>query len=127
MRNLRRQRVDATVLGAATILALAMGGGPQATVPTERFETAEPPADATSQTGAERYVGVWMSEDDTVRLDIAADGSYERSVAGRKRSARGVYRVSGTDLLLRDESGVRTTVTTGDHWLQMAGYRLTRI
>src|SRR4051794_7061702 len=124
MRNLRRQRIDATVLGAATILALAMGGGPQSTVPTERFETAEPPAVATSEAGAQRFVGVWMSEDDTVRLDVAADGSYERSVAGRRESARGVYHTSGTALLLCDEGGVGTTVTIGDGWLEMAGYRM---
>jgi hypothetical protein len=127
MPTLRSRGFDATILGAASLLALAMGGSPEATPATERFETASPPAASAEQGGAARFFGVWMNADNTVRLDVASDGSFERSIVGRKRSARGVYMVSGTRLLLRDESGVRTTVTSGPGYLEMAGYQLARI
>jgi hypothetical protein len=128
MRTSRRPRIDATILGAASILAIAMGGsGATETVPTERFETAQPPAVAVQKDGAAQFVGVWMTDDNKVRLDIAADGSFERGIVGRKKSARGTYLVSGTRLLLRDESGVRTTVSFGDGHAVMAGYELARI
>jgi hypothetical protein len=39
-----------------------------------------------------------------VRLDVSADGTYARSVVGRKQAACGNYRVQGTSLLLVDES-----------------------
>jgi hypothetical protein len=77
--------------------------------------------------GAGAYVGVWLSADDTVRLDISADGTYERSIVGRRRSARGMYRVDGTSLRLVDESGIRTTVTSSNGGLEMAGYQLEKI
>ncbi len=125
MRTSRGPRIDSTILGAATVLALALGSsGGQA---TQHFETVAEPAVAASQPGAGAYVGVWMSADDTVRLDISTDGTYARSVTGRKQAARGLYQLDGTTLRLRDESGVRTTVTTVPGGLEMAGHVLARI
>jgi|tagenome__1003787_1003787.scaffolds.fasta_scaffold20023312_2 hypothetical protein len=126
MRTYCGPRVDATVLGAATLLALAFGGTGGAAEATDRFRTVPAPAVAAAN-DAKAYTGVWLSSGDTVRLDISADGTYERSVAGRKKAARGRYRVAGTSLLLVDESGVRTTVTGADGLLEMAGYRLRRV
>ena len=125
MRTFRGPRIDATILGAASLLALAMARGGTAEA-TERFQTVPPPAVAVRPSVA-AFVGIWMSADDTVRLDVSADGTYERSVAGRKESARGTYRVDGTVLLLRDESGIRTTVTSVNGALEMAGHRLEKI
>ena len=122
MRTFRGPRVDATIFGMTTLFALALGSDSGAEA-TERFQTTPAPAVAVTN-GAGAYVGVWLTTDDKVRLDVSADGTYERSIAGRKRSARGVYRVSGTSLLLIDESGIRTTVTSADGALEMAGYRL---
>jgi Agrobacterium tumefaciens protein Atu4866 len=127
MRTYRGPRIDATILGAATVLALALGSSGGEAEATQRFETVPAPAVATSQQGAEAYVGVWMSADDTVRLDISADGTYARTVTGRKQAARGLYQLDGTTLRLRDESGVRTTVTTVPGGLEMAGYVLAKI
>jgi hypothetical protein len=125
MRIFRCPRIDATILGAAALLAL--GTGTRATAEaTEHFRMPPPAAVAVSQDGAAGYVGVWMSADDTLRLDIAADGTYERSVLGRKKSALGYYHVDGTSLQLRDDSGVRTTVTSANGKLKMAGYELAR-
>jgi hypothetical protein len=126
MRTNRRPRIDATVLGAASLLALALGSTGGSTPVTERFVTVKAPAVAVAN-GAGAYVGVWMSADDTVRLDISADSTYERSIIGRKRTARGRYHVHGTSLVLDDESGVRTTVTGTPTGLLMAGYDLSRI
>jgi len=115
-------RVDTTILGAATLLALAMGNG---SGPTE-FEFAPPPAAATADADAARYAGVWLSADGTVRLALQTDGTYERSVAGRKRAARGTYRVAGTEVLLRDDNGLRTTAAVSGDALDMAGHQLHR-
>jgi hypothetical protein len=122
MRIYHGPRIDATILGAASLLALAMAGGGTAEA-TERFRTVPPPAVAVKPAAA-AFVGVWLSADDTVRLDVSADGTYERTVVGRKQPARGTYRVAGTSLLLRDDSGVRTTVTSVAGGLEMAGHRL---
>ena len=113
-------RIDTTILGAATLLALAMGNG---SGPTE-FEFAPPPAAVTAD--AARYAGVWLSADGTVRLVLAPDGTYERSVAGRKRAARGTYRVTGAEVLLRDDNGLRTTAALSGDTLDMAGHQLHR-
>jgi hypothetical protein len=125
MRPYRGPRIDATILGAVSLIALAMGSGTAQA--TRRFETVPPPAVAVRETGADRFVGVWLSADDTVRLDISADGTYARSIAGRRLPARGRYLVRGASLLLEDESGKRTTVTGVPGGLEAAGYRLSRI
>jgi hypothetical protein len=126
MRTYRGPRIDATILGAASLLALAMCGVGGTAEATGRFQNVQTPA-VTVANGAEAYVGVWLSADDTVRLDISADGTYERSIDGRKKSARGMYRVDGTSLRLVDESGIRTTVTSSNGGLEMAGYQLEKI
>ena len=125
MRTYRGPRIDATILGAASLLTLAMAGGGTAEA-TERFQTVPPPAVAVKPSVA-AFVGIWMSADDEVRLDVSADGTYERTVVGRRKPARGTYRVDGTALLLRDESGICTTVTSVNGALEMAGYRLAKI
>jgi hypothetical protein len=125
MRPYRGPRIDATILGAVSLIAFAMGSGTAQA--TRRFETVAPPAVAVRETGADRFVGVWLSADDTVRLDISADGTYARSIVGRRLPARGTYHVRGTSLLLEDESGIRTTVTGVPGGLEVAGYRLSRI
>jgi putative ligand-binding protein with streptavidin-like fold len=123
MRTFCGPRVDATIFGMATLLALALGGRDDSPETTERFQTEPAPAVAVTN-GATAYVGVWLTVDDQVRLDVSADGTYERSIVGRKQSARGLYRVAGSSLLLVDESGIRTTVTSVNGGLEMAGYHL---
>jgi hypothetical protein len=128
MRTYRGPRIDAMILGMATVLALALGRSGGEAEATQRFETVPAPAVAVSEKGAEAYVGVWMSPDDTVRLDVSADGTYARTVTGRTDAARGLYHLAGTTLRLRDESGLRTTVTSlPGGGLEMGGYVLTKI
>ena len=69
-------------------------------------------------------VGVWLSADRTVRLDIFSDGTYDGQVAGRKRHAHGTYHIDGSVMTLSDDTGLYTPVTVANGELEMAGYRL---
>jgi hypothetical protein len=122
-------RIDATILGAASLLALVMGSG-NAEGPDRAAASAPPSVVATEPVATEpvatELVGVWTSADREVRLELRADGRYDRSIVGRDAVSSGAYRVDGTTVLLRDDSGLRTTVTVLDHFLEMAGHRLHR-
>lgn len=122
MRTHRGPRIDATILGAASLLALAMGPGVSET------GASAPGTQAVVGTAiaATDLVGEWISTDRTVRLTLRADGRYDRSLAGRARPAHGTYRVEGAGLLLRDDSGLRTAVTFHEGALELAGHRLLR-
>ena len=110
---MRTPRVDATIFGAASLLALPFGR-----VATKRLAAPEPAASAAS------LVGVWLSADRTVRLQLGADGSYRGSVQGRHRPATGTYGPEGSGLVLRDDTGLRTPVTVAGYGLEMAGHQL---
>jgi hypothetical protein len=115
---MRTHRVDATIFGATSLLALALGG-----VATEHLAAPAPVA-----TGdAEILAGIWLNADKTVRLQLGADWSYLGSVAGRHRAARGTYHPAGSGLVLRDETGLRTPVTLAGYGLEMAGHHLFRV
>jgi hypothetical protein len=118
MRIFRDISVDTTVLGTSSLLALAMGrAGSGVTAP---------PGHQPATLASEAVVGRWRSADGVVRLEIKTDGTYAGAVAGRKRSPHGTYRVDGTTLTLRDDTGLRTPVTLYDDELEMAGRRLGR-
>jgi hypothetical protein len=117
----RGPRIDATILGAASLLALAMGSSSTASL---QVGTNAPPAIVTEGVPASDLVGVWTSADSTVRLTVASDGRFERSIEGRDRVSKGTYRIDGLNLRLRDDSGLLTTVTIYDGVLDMAGHRL---
>ena len=112
-------RVDATVLDAAALLAIALGGRAAASVVPARRPppTGEPDG---------RLAGHWRSADGEVELWMAPDGSYRRSVAGRARTARGTCHGTGSALLLCDDTGLRTPITHVGDLLQMAGHDLYR-
>ena len=112
------QHVDTAVLDAAALFAIAMGG--------QAAETPGTPADRPAKVTVSAPVGVWLSADGTVRLDIKTDGTYAGKVAGRKRPARGTYDLTGRTLTLSDDSGLRTPVAVGEGVLEMAGHRLGR-
>lgn len=107
--------VDTTVLGAASLLAIALGSDPGVPVAAAR---------SVGSTGTGVPVGRWRSADGVVRLDLRIDGTYAGRVAGRRRRARGTYDLNGAALTLRDDSGLRTPVTLHDGALEMAGHRL---
>jgi hypothetical protein len=110
------QHVDFTVLDAASLLAIAMGGvtgasaGPEASRPRVI-------------TGA-AVVGAWRSQDGAVKLQLRRDGTYAGEVAGRRKPARGTYQIEGAAVVLRDDSGLQTPVHVRDGELEMAGHRL---
>jgi hypothetical protein len=122
MRIHRGPGVDATILGAATLFALALGNGNRLVAPTEHYEFASPRADLTTD-----VVGSWRSPDAAVHLDLYADGNFERGIVGRHRVAHGNYRADGANLLLRDDSGLRTSVIVAGDALEMAGHRLRKL
>jgi hypothetical protein len=119
----RGPRIDATILGAASLLALALGGTSAASQP---FAASAPPA-VVSGVVASDVVGAWTSTDGTVKLQLDQDGTYVRSIEGRHKVAHGRYRIHDMSLLLRDDSGLNTTVTIYDGVLDMAGHRLQRV
>jgi hypothetical protein len=113
--SVRATRFNPTVLGTASLLALAVGGREHPPMPMP-----------TSAEGMD-LAGVWLSADGTVRLNLRPDGTYSSSVAGRRRSARGSYLADGTSALLYDDTGLRTAVTADDDGLEMAGHRLYKV
>jgi putative ligand-binding protein with streptavidin-like fold len=127
MRTNRAPRIDATILGTASLLALAIGG---ATVEAPVGSTAPPPVTddgiAAANLAAANLAGSWVSADKEVRLKLGADGRYERSLKGRATSAKGTYRLDGATLRLRDDSGLRTDVLVHDGTLELSGRQLIR-
>jgi len=112
---MRTSRVDATIFGAASLLALPLGG-------SGREQLAAPVPVASEDAAA--LVGIWLSADRTVRLQLRADLSYRGRVEGRHRTATGSYRLEGTGLVLQDDTGLRTPVTVRGYALEMAGHQL---
>ncbi|GIF31899.1 Atu4866 domain-containing protein [Actinoplanes utahensis] len=109
-------RVDFTVLDAASILAIAMGGTPAV---DSRPASAHPRV----VTGA-AVVGAWRSADGVVQLKLRVDGTYAGEVAGRRQPAKGTYWVDGESVVLHDDSGLQTPIHVLDGELEMAGHRL---
>ena len=104
---MRKHVVDPYALDATALLKRAMSPARR----PARVKTTAP-------------VGVWLSGDGTVRLDIFEDGTYDGQVAGRKRHAPGTYHIDGSLMTLSDDSGLFTPVTLGRGGLEMAGYHL---
>jgi hypothetical protein len=109
-------RVDTTVLDATALLTLALSG--RSSVPGGSAGPAAAPA------GPDGLVGLWLSADGAVRLDLRSEGTYERSIVGRRRSSHGHYVVDGRCVLLQDDNGLRTVVTMTADVLEMAGHPL---
>jgi hypothetical protein len=110
---MRPHHVDTPAMDATALLKRVMGG--------RAAETGRP---APAQIKTSAPVGVWLSDDGTVRLDIFDDGTYDGQVAGRKRHAHGTYHIDGSMMTLSDDSGLYTPVTLREGELEMAGYRL---
>jgi hypothetical protein len=117
MRMSRDISLDTTVLGTSSLLALAMA---------DAATGADAPVVQPASLTGNALVGRWRTPDGAVRLEIKTDGTYAGAVAGRKRAAHGTYRVDGTTITLRDDTGLRTPVTLHTDRLEMAGHRLNR-
>jgi hypothetical protein len=110
---MRLHHAEHHTVDATALLKRLMGGrvAESAVLSPARVETSAP-------------VGVWLSGDGTVRLDIRTDGTYDGQVAGRRRHAHGTYHIDGTTMTLSDDTGLHTPVSLGEGELEMAGYRL---
>ncbi|MFI5494437.1 hypothetical protein [Actinoplanes sp. NPDC051859] len=115
---MRTDSLDATIFTSASLLALASVGEAGDAVATAAPRPTGRPGE---------YAGHWRSADDTVRLFLAEDWSFEGAVAGRRRGARGTYRIDGAGLMLSDDSGLRTRVERGEYCLEMAGHQLFKV
>ncbi|OJF12570.1 hypothetical protein [Couchioplanes caeruleus] len=115
---MRTSDLDATIFTSASLLALAFGGKSDDAVRLSQPRPDGRPDD---------YAGYWRNADDTVRLVLGEDWSYEGKVAGRRRNAKGTYRPDGAGLLLSDESGLRTRVEPAEYGLEMAGHQLFKV
>ncbi|BCJ52733.1 hypothetical protein Asp14428_42080 [Actinoplanes sp. NBRC 14428] len=113
---MRTDRVDATIFSTASLLTLAFGGA-------EDFSAGLPPRPDGPPEG---FAGFWRTADGSVRLYLAEDWSYEGTVAGRRRGARGTYHRDADGIVLRDESGLRTRIMPAGDGLEMAGHQLFR-
>lgn len=121
MRNRRGPRLDITVLGATSLLAIALGGGGG----VQALAVAPPPAVVTGTIEPPAVAGSWRSADGTVKLVLRGDLTYELSVQGRERTAHGSYAVDGADLRLLDDDGLRTPArVTEDDLIELAGHEL---
>jgi hypothetical protein len=121
MRIRRGPRLDTTILGATSLLAIAMGGGGG----TATMTMAPPPAVVTDSTEPPAVVGSWRSADGAVRLVLRPDLTYDLSVEGRERKAHGTYLLDGADLRLRDDDGLRTPARVSeDSLIELAGHEL---
>lgn len=118
MRVRRGPQIDTTILGATSLLAIAMGSNGGAPVkvgaPPVRTEPLKSPA----------VIGQWRSGDGSVALELERDGTYELTVDGRDRAAHGSYVLDGDDLRLRDDDGLRTPGRLVDGLIEMAGHEL---
>ncbi len=110
--------VDAMVLDAAAMLAIAMGRSADA-------GSGSTPRRPKALAGA-GLVGAWRSPDGAVKLQLRMDGTYAGEVAGRRKRPGGTYRIDGDAVLLHDSSsGLNTPVTVlHEGELEMAGHRL---
>ncbi|MCA2214482.1 hypothetical protein [Jidongwangia harbinensis] len=118
MHTLRRPHVDATVLGAAPLLALALSNSRVDIVATQ-----VPPGPGDPSTA-----GTWRSADGEVDLELDGDGTYRLRLAGRRRPASGTFRADGRTVVLYERSGLRTHATLVDGAvLEMAGRELFRV
>ncbi|MEU8240688.1 Atu4866 domain-containing protein [Actinoplanes missouriensis] len=108
--------VDFTVLDAAALLAIAMGGAADV--------SARPLSSSPKVVTDAALVGAWRSPDGTVQLRLHTDGTYAGAVAGRRQAARGTYDIEDGDVVLHDVSGLNTPVHVLDGELEMAGHRL---
>jgi putative ligand-binding protein with streptavidin-like fold len=127
MRIHRGPGVDATILGAATLFALALGNGNNLMGAPERYDFVAPRAAVTEDVSTTALVGTWRSPDAAVHLDLYADGDYDRGIVGRTSISHGSYVADGPNLVLCDDSGLRTTVIVADGALEMAGHRLRKL
>ncbi|HET9518244.1 MAG TPA: Atu4866 domain-containing protein [Actinoplanes sp.] len=125
-RPIRGPRLDATVLGAIAIIGLVLSSS--ATVgPPDQAGASTPPAVVNGGTAAADLVGRWSSEDDSVWLDLGADGRYAHRAARDAAVTRGAYRIEDQTLHLRADSGRRFTVTIYDGSLAVEGRQLHRL
>jgi hypothetical protein len=112
---MRPSRGETTIFGASSLLTLALGG-----VAPDDLAVPVPAGSG----DAAQLVGIWLSADSTVKLRLDPDWSYLGSVEGRRRAAKGTYRAEGSGLVLRDDTGLRTSVTVVEDVLEMAGHQL---
>lgn len=57
----------------------------------------------------QRFVGMWVTADGHIRLELRTDGRYDEARGMRKSAYTGRYSVRGNDLHFVDDSGFTAT------------------
>ncbi len=57
----------------------------------------------------QRFVGMWVTADGHIRLELRSDGRYDEARGPRKSAYAGRYTVRGSDLHFVDDSGFTAT------------------
>lgn len=99
-----------TSMMAASVASL-IAAGPELAVATE--PAARPAADA--------VVGMWVTANGFIRLELMADGRYDEARGQRRSAYRGRYEVRGPQLVFFDDSGFTATGTVTDGVLRVGG------
>lgn len=94
-------------LVAASVASLMTAG------PEPAFAQNEPAA-RSNTTAAQPVVGLWVTANGFIRLELLPDGRYDEARGARRSAYRGRYEVRGPQLHFIDDSGFTATgVITG--------------
>ncbi|MCZ0733317.1 Atu4866 domain-containing protein [Phreatobacter sp. AB_2022a] len=100
-----------TSMMAASVASL-IAAGPELAVAKEPA-AARPAGDA--------VVGMWVTANGFIRLELMADGRYDEARGQRRSAYRGRYEVRGPQLVFFDDSGFTATGIVTDGVLRVGG------
>ncbi|WP_231712608.1 Atu4866 domain-containing protein [Vineibacter terrae] len=100
---MRYASTDCTTRRLVLRAMVAMAAGAGAIAATTAIAQPEPPM--TEQ----RFVGMWVTADSHIRLELRSDGRYDEARGTRKGAYTGRYTARGNDLHFVDDSGFTAT------------------
>jgi hypothetical protein len=77
-------------------------------------------------TPAERYVGMWVTDDGYIRHELLPEGRYDEARGGRASAYRGRYAIEGDHIEYVDDTGFTADGDFRDGVLHHAGMVLRR-
>ncbi len=92
-----------------------------AVVPTLSLAQPAGPAASGAATRQLDVVGMWVTENGFIRLELLPNGRYDEARGERRSAYRGRYTVQGSSLHFVDDSGFTATGTIVDGVLSVGG------
>jgi hypothetical protein len=105
-------RILSALAAAAITAAIAQPAFAQSAVPS----AAETPATSNAD-----VVGMWVTENGFIRLELLPNGRYDEARGDRKSAYKGRYTVQGSALHFVDDSGFTATGTVAGGVLSVGG------